>query len=195
MIVKDVIEMLKISSLVNLSVARDDAALIKFVNLGVSELYRRFNLSTKIETVMTNSMLALYELRNPDVSLLLTIYDDRGRELMQTDILNGHHDYKFINYKTFLVSKPKDGLLFAVYKACSRPLRFPEDWIDLPDVMMEALLSYVAYLGHSTINRDSMGEASAFAQRFEKNCIDLENQGYKIPINNEAISLMLKGFR
>ena len=62
--VKDVMDMAKISSLNNLAIAKNDDALVKFIYLGVSELYRRFNLSIKSETIPINENLNLYELRN-----------------------------------------------------------------------------------------------------------------------------------
>ena len=194
MIVQDVIDMVKLGFLTNLNVSKHDETLIKFVNLGVSELYRRFNMAIKVETVLTNPMLALYELRNPDVSLLLAVYDTRGRELDQSDTISGHHDYKIVNFRSFLMRKPKDELLCVVYKASSPPLTQFTDIVDIPDNMMDALLCYVAYLGHSTINKDNVNEANVFYQRFEHKCQDLDNQGYRIPLNTETIGVQLKGY-
>ena len=195
MIVQDVIDIAKMGFLNNLNVSNKEDTLVKFVYLGVSELYRRFNLSIKVETILTNPMLSLYELRSPDVSLLLSLYDSRGRELKQTDVLSGQHDYKIMNFRSFLLEHPKDGTVFAVYKASAPPLTDATDIIDLPDSMMDALLCYVAYLGHSTINKDNVNEANQFFQRFEHRCQDLDNQGYRIPLNTETISVRLKGYR
>lgn len=193
--VKDVMDMAKISSLNNLAIAKNDDALIKFVYLGVSELYRRFNLSIKSETVLINENLNLYELRNPDVSLLLGVYDKLGRELKQTDIFNSNdYDYKLLNFRSFLLKKPFNGVLFAIYKASPIVFKDPDDIIDLPDAMIDALLTYVAYAGHSTINRDNINEASAYSQRFDLACRELEMQGYKIPLNSETLALQSKGF-
>ena len=195
MYVKDVMDMAKISSLNNLAIAKNDDALIKFIYLGVSELYRRFNLSIKSETVPINENLNLYELRNPDVSLLLGVYDKLGRELKQTDIFNSNdYDYKFLNFRSFLLKKPFNGVLFAVYKASPIVFKDSDDIIDLPDAMMDALLTYVAYVGHSTINRDNINEASAYSQRFDLACRELEMQGYKVPLNSETLALQSKGF-
>ena len=193
--VKDVMDMAKISSLNNLAIAKNDDALIKFIYLGVSELYRRFNLSIKSETVLINENLNLYELRNPDVSLLLGVYDKLGRELKQTDIFNSNdYDYKLLNFRSFLLKKPYNGVLFAVYKASPIVFKDSDDIIDLPDAMMDALLTYVAYVGHSTINRDNINEASAYSQRFDLACRELEMQGYKVPLNSETLALQTKGF-
>ena len=188
-------DMAKISSLNNLAIAKNDDALIKFIYLGVSELYRRFNLSIKSETVPINENLNLYELRNPDVSLLLGVYDKLGRELKQTDVFNSKdYDYKLLNFRSFLLKKPFNGVLFAVYKASPVVFKDPDDIIDLPDAMIDALLTYVAYVGHSTINRDNINEASAYSQRFDLVCRELEMQGYKIPLNSETLALQSKGF-
>lgn len=195
MYVKDVMDMAKISSLNNLAIAKNDDALIKFIYLGVSELYRRFNLSIKSETILINENLTLYELRNPDVSLLLNVYDKLGRELKQTDVFNSNdYDYKLLNFRSFLLKKPFNGVLFAVYKASPIVFKDSDDIIDLPDAMMDALLTYVAYVGHSTINRDNINEASAYSQRFDLACRELEMQGYKVPLNSEALALQTKGF-
>ena len=195
MYVKDVMDMAKISSLNNLAIAKNDDALIKFIYLGVSELYRRFNLSIKSETVLINENLTLYELRNPDVSLLLNVYDKLGRELKQTDVFNSNdYDYKLLNFRSFLLRKPCNGVLFAVYKASPIVFKDSDDIIDLPDAMVGALLTYVAYVGHSTVNRDNINEASAYNQRFDTACRELEMQGYKIPLHTETLALHTKGF-
>lgn len=195
MYVKDVMDMAKIRSLNNLAIAKNDDALIKFIYLGVSELYRRFNLSIKSETVIINENLTLYELRNPDVSLLLGIYDKLGRELKQTDIFNSNdYDYKLLNFRSFLLKKPFNGVLFAIYKASPIVFKDSDDIIDLPDAMMDALLTYVAYVGHSTINKDNINEASAYSQRFDIACRELEMQGYRINLSTESLSLQVKGY-
>ena len=66
MIVQDIISLIQIRSQ-HLAIAKNDSALIHFINLGMEELYRRFNLSIKSETVSVNRDRALYELSNEDV--------------------------------------------------------------------------------------------------------------------------------
>ena len=193
-IVNDIVEIAKLGPLNNLAVAKNNNALIKFVYLGVSELYRRFNLAIKVETIQTTPELALYELRSKDVSLLLSLYNSFQQELKQTDTLGGAHDYKLINYRSFLLSRPRNDLLFALYKATPALVTSLEDEIDLPDAMMDALITYVSYMGHSTINKDNINESSAYLKRFDSACMELENQGYKIPLISESLNLRLKGF-
>jgi len=192
--VSDVAEMARLSSLSNLKIAQNDNALKNFIFLGVSELYRRFNLSFKVESVTTNPDLALYELRSKDVSLLLNVYNTRGQELRQTDVLGGDYDMRIINYRSFLLKRPRNDILFAVYKASAPRIQSMDDEIDIPDSMMDALLTYVAYMGHSSINKDNINESSAYSKRFDLACQELDNQGYRIPMNSESINLALRGY-
>jgi hypothetical protein len=194
MYVQDIVELAKIK-LHNLPIAKNEDALIKFIYLGVAELYRRFNLSIKSETITVNENLALYELRNDDVSLLLGIYDKTGRELKQTDIYDSkQYEYKLVNYRSFLLHRPFNGVLYTAYLASPVVFKDVRDKIDLPDSMIDALLSYVAYMSHTTINRDNINEASAYSQRFDTACRELEMQGYKIPLHSETLALHAKGF-
>lgn len=194
MYVKDVVDLSKIT-LQNLTVSNNEEALIRFTDMGVSELFRRFNLLIKSETIIVNKDLALYELRNKDVNLFLRLYDRSGVELKQTDIYDSqNYDYKLVNYRSFLLKKPFDGLLYAVYKASPKKLTSLDDEIDLPESMIDALLHYITYRGHSTINRDNINESSAALDRFDKACAELEMQGYSISLNNETLSLYAKGF-
>ena len=195
MFVSDITEIAKVTFLNNLAISRNDTALIKFIYLGVSELYRRFNLSVKSETIITSDNLTVYELKNEDVNMLLGVYDRTGRELQQTDVMNSlMFEYKLLNYKSFLLRHPFDGLLYTVYKASPKSLNTLEDRIELPDAMMDALLTYVAYVGHSTINKDNINEASAYSQRFDIACRELEMQGYRINLSTESLSLQVKGY-
>lgn len=195
MIVNDIVVLAQLSFLSNLAVAENEDILIRFVNLGVSELYRRFNLSIKVETIKTNPDLSLYELRAKDVSMLLALYDMNGKELTQTDVIGAKNfDYKQINYRSFILTKPKDAFISCVYKASPPPYTSKDDVIDIPDAMADALLTYVAYIGYGTINKDNINESSAYAVKFNSACTELENQGYKIPINSENLSVYAKGF-
>ena len=179
----------------NIVVAKDQSILISFVNLGMSELYRRFNLSIKGETVVTTSDLALYELREPDVDMMLALYDKIGRELKQSDVLDSmEYDYKIVNYRSFILRKPFTGYLYAVYKASPTRLVDLEDEVDLPNGMIPALLTYVAYMANSTVNRDNQQEASNQYQIFTQQCTELENQGFRIPLNTEKYAVQCKGF-
>ena len=194
MVVQDIIDLAKIR-LSNLPVVKNEDALIKFIYLGVSELYRRFNLSIKAETVITNDNLSMYELRNHDVGFILGIYDSAGNELKQTDVYNAlSYDYKLVNYKSFILKVPFKGYLTAVYTASPTVFQDTKDIVDLPDAMIDALLNYVSYMAHSTVNTDGAVESNVFLQRFNEACKELDMQGYKIPLNPETVGVYARGY-
>ena len=179
----------------NIAISKDEDAILSFINLGVAELYRRFNLRIKPETIHVNDSLALYSLRSSDVLMLLMLFDKAGKTLTQTDILNStDYDYKQVSYNSFLLRKPFNGLIYAIYKASSTPLVDDKDEVELPDAMLDALLSYIAYMGYYTINKDNMNEANVYFQRFEFACTSLVNQGYDVGVYQERLSLFTKGF-
>ena len=200
MLVQDRLDLAKIK-LGNLSLSKKDDVLIKMIYLGESELYRRFNLAIKTETIRVNSDLSLYELRNSDVELLLSVYNRQGKELIQSDVVDGAiWDYKIINYRSFILNKPFDGVLYSVYKASPILIKDGNDELDLPNSMIDALLLYVAYMAHSTITsfdaskRGGMTESDLLYQKFLAACNELDMQGYKIPLNTETLSIRAKGY-
>lgn len=179
----------------NVSVSDNEDAIINFINLGVAELYRRFNLKIKSETIVTTNDLALYTLRNDDVELVLYVYDKTGRELRQSDVINSmDYDYKILNYRSILLRHPHEGYIYVVYKASPIKLRDMDDEIDLPSTMLDALLTYVSYVLVGTINSDQKNESSMFYQMFTRQCDEMVNQGYKISLNSETAAIQAKGF-
>lgn len=194
MTVGELLELVKIR-LQNLIVSEKDNALITFVNMGLGDLYRKFNLLLRSETIDVNRDLALYELRNGDVQMLLAVYDKLGRELRQSDVLDSmDYDYKIVNYRSFLLRKPFDGYLFSVYKASPIPLKDVNDTIILPESMLPALLTYVDYMANNTINRDNQQATVQTYQAYTAQCQELEMQGFKIPLNTEKVAVQAKGF-
>lgn len=196
MLVGELLPLVKLR-LDSLNISNDDSIMLSFINLGMSELYRRFNLSIKSETITCNDDIALYELRNDNVLMLLTVYDKFGKELKQSDVLDSlAYDYKIINYRSFVLRKPFNGYLYAVYKASPIILKDKEDEIDLPTAMIGALLDYCAYMGHSTLQANSQNtrEFGVHLQLFENSCNQLDAQGYRIPINTETVAIQARGF-
>lgn len=195
MTVKEVLDLAKIR-LVNVPVSKTNASLIALINLGVSVLYDQFNLSIKSETIATSPDLSLYELRNSDVLLLLSLYDHTGRELRQSDVIGGvAFDYKLVNYRSFLLKNPIVGHVYAMYKANSIKVQDENDVIDLPNSMTDALLNYVAYMSHSSINKEGISEADTWHRKFNASCVELDMKGYRVPLNTESLSVQDRGFK
>lgn len=192
--VQEIVDLIKLRC-TNLSLAGNTNAVINLINIGVSELYRRFNLKIKSETIVTTNDLALYTLRNDDVDMIVSVYDKFGRELTQSDVLDSmNYDYKIVNYRSLVLRKPFVGYLYVLYKASPIMLKDVNDEIDLPPAMLDALLTYVSYLLSNSVNQDQKNEASMFYQLFDKRCQELDNQGYKVPLHIEKPAVQVKGY-
>lgn len=194
MIVQDIISLMQIRSQ-HLAVVKNQDALIHFYNLGMEELYRRFNLSIRTETVTVTTLRALYELINEDVQMLLYLHDHTGRELKQSDVLDSmDYDYKIVNYRSFILRKPFEGYVYAIYKASPIQARDVNDKVKLPSAMVPALLSYMLYMSHDVINRDNKTESNVFYQVYEKQCQELVSQGFAVPLSIESAAVQSRGF-
>jgi hypothetical protein len=146
-----------------------------YLFLGIAELYKRFNLLVKSEAVRTVPETAMYELTNSDINQVLAIYNSEGEELLPMTVINSrNYDYKQLNYRTFIIIRPKDELLTFVYKASPADITDLDAELVIPPDMEGALLDYIGYMGHSTINKDNSHEATLYLQKFERDCSLLE---------------------
>jgi hypothetical protein len=163
--------------------------------MGLAELYKRFNLLLKTETILTVPETTVYVLQSADVNQVIAVYNQKGEELTSIAVINSrHYDYKQLNYRTFLIPDPKNEYLMFVYKASPVPITDIKEELDIPPDMTGALLDYVAYMGHSTINSDNLNETSMYYQRFEKACALLEHHGYRINLHTACLRIQDKGF-
>lgn len=202
MLVQDVLDIVKIRS-DNVALSRNDKALIQFIYLGLTQLYKRFTLSIKHEAIETNPEKPFYELRNEDVAMLLYVYDIDGKELKDSDVVDGREwDIKRIGHRGFLLNNPEYGFVYAVYSADPPRIQDGADYIDIPYAMLDALLCYVTYMIHSTVTsttsvlgRGSSLEATDYYQKFLQACQELEMQGFKCNVNAETLSVAVKGYK
>lgn len=195
MIVKDIVDNAKLTVLSALPVRNQEDTIMFCIYLGLIELYKRFNLSIKTEIIETIEETPVYELRNPDLTQVLDIYSSDGKRLMPASIVDDDsYDYKQLNYRSFLLTKPKNERLMFVYKAA--PLMFVDiqDELDLPLDFLAPLLDYVGYRCHSTINKDNSNEAHNYYTKFEAGCVQLEKQGYKVDLATASLPIQSKGF-
>ena len=196
MTVKEVIEIAKHTVLSQISAKQNDTLIKYCIYLGLAELYRKFNLSIKSEVIQTVQEQNQYDMRNADLTQILAIYDKYGKQLQQAVTINDQdYDYKQLNYRSFLLRKPADGYLVVVYKASPPMIQSDDDVLDIPAEFLTALLDFVAYRCHTTLNKDGqLQEANLHYQRFTVSCAELENAGYKVNLSTASLSVQSKGF-
>ncbi len=199
----DLIDLVQIQ-LANWNISRDESALYQYLNMGMVDLYEKFNLGLKSETIQIVPEQAVYQLKNDDVNLVLKVYTEDGTELNSSDVIDSREwDYKIVNYRTLLVHNPRgvDGLLYVLYKASPVVVVDKNDRLDIPDTFKEALMLYMMYLGTATIHSEASNEyrswdtKSVFLQLYTNKCAELLQFGYRVPIDSEAMPMYAKGYR
>ena len=199
----DLIELVKCQLNNWTSVSTDSFAIMQYLNMGVSDLYEKFNLNLKNETIHVVPEQAVYDLKSDDANLILKIYNEQGEELSSSDVIDSADwDYKLVNYKTFIFHNKSlnEGLLYVLYKAAPIEVQDKNDVLDIPNAFKEALMLYMMYLGtstsHSQTNMSANGnQNNNFQQLYTQKCAELLQLGYMMPINSEGMSVIARGYR
>lgn len=188
----------------NIAASKETEMIDQFINMGIADLYNRFNLSVKSEHVQTTNLVSVYTLSNTDVLLLLMLYNSQYRLMRSSELMfSDWWEWKQLNYNSFTLNKPKnDDYVIAIYKGTSESVINDDDVIPLPDSFLDALLLYVNWHINATVSsnmatngRGGMPEADYMYKQYENACNELELQGYKVNINTETIAIQAKGFR
>ena len=209
------------SELSNLSSnAFTDDRLISFMNLGIIELSKRFRLATKVETIQTSMYTHIYTLRHSDVINILDIIDSTGKSLIpQRTSDSDSYDYKLMSNNSFLLKRKFDYVesithtpvkggeledlqevqapdlsLVVVYSAIADLVTDKEDDLPIPELFIEALMSYVGYKSYRTLGANGQNDSSEKWKVFEYCCSLVTNSSFA---GNDTIlgkSVQSKGF-
>ena len=195
MLVSDIINIAKYGELQQLAVKDDNTAIITYINMGVLELYKRFNIGTKVEIVRTNPLVSVYNLVNADIMKIINVYDADGKELVQPSVVDiEDYDLKQIGQSTYLFKEPKNEDIAFVYTSAPEWLTATTDNVEIPMSMLEALLHYIGYRGHGSIDGLINTENNTHYMRFDKSCRQLTDTGYGEVIDMSKSNTQSKGF-
>ena len=174
---------------------KTDAIVMHYINLGLIELYKRFNLRTSAEVIRTSPTTPFYTLRSDDINQVISVYDSNNRELVtkRTSDDDGY-DIAQISYNKFLLTAPKDEELLFVYKAAPYLVVSVDEELQVPYAMVEALLHYVGYRAHGSVNGSINAEQNTHYVRFDKSCALLVSEGYETDALTVRDSVTKRGF-
>lgn len=198
-----------------------DDRLISFMNLGIIELSKRFRIATKVETMQTSMYTHIYTLRHSDVINILDIIDSTGKSLIPQKFSDSeNYDYKLMSNNSFLLKRKFDYVdsityttnrggdaienlqdvpapdhsLVVVYSAIADLVTEDEDDLPIPELFIEALMSYVGYKAYRTLGANGQNDGSEKWKLFEYCCSLITNSSYA---GNDTIlgnSVQSKGF-
>lgn len=195
MLVSDIINIAKYGELQQLAVKTNTEALLSYINMGVLELYKRFKLGIKVEIVRISPLVSVYTLVNSDIMKVETVYDADGRELKFPSLIGSEdYDIKAIGHTTFMVKNPKEEDIAFVYTSAPTLLTSESDDIPLPGSMIEALLHYIGYRGHGSLDGMINSENNTHYMRFDKSCKMLLEEGYGDVVDLSKVDVASKGF-
>jgi len=209
MLIKDLVSLAKYSELSGVAAKDDIDAIVAFINLGMIELYKRFPI--KVEEYIVNLVdgVAYYDMPSNFMYYLsvhgeITISEkekNKNNELPVNDEDNPYSVF-FNDWNTIQIPSSVVGSyvsIIYVAKPAMITSIHAEDGVtelELPDSLIEALLSYVGYRAHLGIRGDAQSENNAHWRRFVRSVDKAIELGIATPIDSVAMPFRLssRGF-
>lgn len=193
MIISTAIDLLVESELKQLSVKNDKTAIRGFINSGILEIYKRFNLweveavitmvaGTQLYTLDGNDSNVSIDLSDHDFLMIEEVWlvsddDLDDKKLSLNDKLDKDGvltpKYNQVNVTTEIDTR----LLTVIYRASPKFLTNEKADIPLPPQFNEALFNYVGYRGHGSVKGDIKSENNTHYMRFEASCSRVKLEG------------------
>lgn len=214
MIVSEVIALAQGTELKQLNIKSDKAAILGFINLGILELHKRFNLVEKeaIITMVADKFNYLLDGTDADVAIdlsansLLKITEVWN---VETDAdtedyllaLNEDFNLYSVNTPEYSTIKIPDKVLVpaetlrVVYRASPNFLLHEKATIPLQPQFLEALLSYIGFKGHDGLrSTDKAPSNNPHYKRFENSCSRVKSQSLHLDDNLASQKFENRGF-
>jgi len=179
MLVSKVIEYVQEAELKQTSVKDDKPAIMRFINLGVLEIYKRFDLYRQTAVITMVDGTTTYALDGVDANVAMDLTDHDLVMVLEVEDVDGEplsinkesDDFgiKMPIYNQVMPKTLVDGdTISLVYKATPKFITSERDEVNLPPQFLEALFNYVGYRGHGSIKGDLNSENSSHYKRFNQ---------------------------
>lgn len=191
--VQDIINIAKYGELQQLEVKNDPEAIMTYINLGLIEIYKRFNIDVKEQLVDLKDNVTMYKL-NSDCMQVVEVYDELGKEVPLNDETNVL-SVMTPSYNLIQVPMPETGATLAVmYYANHSKVTNVNDGVNIPPQLLEALLHYIGYRGHGSMDSLINTENNTHYMRFEASCAKVKSLGMLTKDNILNTNFEDKGF-
>lgn len=205
MIVSVAIELLRNSELKQLSLRNDKPTVLGFINLGILEIYKRFNLWEAEAVITMAEGVLLYKLDGLDANVAIDlsdkqllmieeVYEETGEKMVLNDELDPY-SVSTPQYHQIEVVEEVDGQTMGViYRAAPLFLTHEKQEIPIPPQFIEALFHYVGFKGHGSIKSDIRGENNTHYIRFEASCALVHSEGLIAQDDLASVKFENRGF-
>ena len=183
MTVRQIIDLAKSSELNGTVLANKDDVRLGFINLGVLELHKRFQLKLEEYIIELVDGQDVYTMPS-DYMWIVAAYgeiDIRSTETVNVLPVNEEDNPLSINtigWNKLQVPVSIEGAYVSIiYVASPTVYTLTDETVDLPPQMIEALLAYIGYRANAAIDSGVQTEDSVWYQRFEHMCDKLREYG------------------
>ena len=188
MTIQQTIDMARFGELRQLTTLKDES-IISFINLGILELYKRFTLqyeevlielgvptdATDEYTMLSNTVYQL-----PDSCMyILEAYEENETKIPINDE-DSLYTINTFSWNKIQVPTPTLGAKISIIYVKSPAILTVADidsTLQLPPQLTEALLHYIGYRGHGSIDASVEAENNTHYQRFERSCARAKSDG------------------
>jgi hypothetical protein len=196
--VQEVVDIARYSELASVAVKDNTAAIVSFLNLGMVELYTRFPIKTEEHLVELQENTTMYEMP-ADFMYALSAYGEVPEDAPKTDTLrpvpineeDDPYSIFFPDWNTVQIPAVANGSYISIIYV-AKPATITPDNLDveleLPDTLIDALVSYIGYRAHMGIRGDGQSDNNAHWQRFDRNCKKARELGVAFPVDSLRMS-------
>ena len=181
----EVISLAREGELKTLAVKDDLDAVIGFINLGLIELYKRFPIEVDEYLITLDPSQTIYDLPNDCMWLVAAYGEVPAGSTEEVNQLQINDEENPLSINTVAWNKVQIPLSITgdtvsiIYVSSPTLVTSATLDIDLPipSQMIEALLNYIGYRGHGSVNGNIQAESNTHYQRFEASIKRIKNLG------------------
>jgi len=194
--VQEVVDIARYSELANVAVKDNTAAILSFLNLGMIELYTRFPIKTEEHIIDLRENTTMYEMP-ANFMYALSAYGEvpeDAADLVRPVAINEEDDpYSifFPDWNTVQVPAVANGSYISIIYVAKPVTYTAEDMdveIELPNTLVDALVSYIGYRAHMGIRGDAQSDNNAHWLRFDRSCKKARELGVAFPVDSLKMS-------
>ncbi len=199
MIIKDFIVLAKFGELAGVALKNNTEAIVASINLGMTELYGRFPIKIEEYVISLIAGTSTYEMPSNFIQATdayMEVDKDSDERFSRIGINDEDDEFSiyFNDWNTVQVPAALTGSYISVIymaKPAGITVDQAEDGtteLDLPDSLVDCLLSYVGHRGHLGVKSDSQSETNTHWARFERNCAKARELGIAFPADTMSMN-------
>jgi len=206
MLIRDVIKLAVEGELNQLAVKDEKATVIGFINMGILEIFKRFDLYRKEAIFTVLDGVSTYTLDGEDVNVTMDMSDheflmvkEAFDSLADELTLNDRKDKEGISTPSYNVVKIGEDVevgevITITYQATPNFRVEEKDILPIPPQFLEALLHYIGYRGHGSLKGEETPESNSHYRRFNASCNKIKTLGLQNEDELASDSFEQRGF-